>query len=58
MGQGSSSSCGSGSNNEDLGSFPVELVQEDLLRHARIFAEIAALSYEDFVRQMGELNKL
>lgn len=33
-------------------------IQEDILRHAKTLTEIAVLSYEDFVRHLGELNRL
>ncbi|GFG28355.1 hypothetical protein Cfor_07767 [Coptotermes formosanus] len=36
----------------------VENIQEEICRHARIFSEIASLTYEDFQACLGKLNAL
>lgn len=36
----------------------VDIVHEEIYRHARFISEIALLSYEDFLNDLGKLNKL
>lgn len=36
----------------------VENIQEEICRHARVFSEIASLTYEDFQSCLGKLNTL
>ncbi|XP_021926613.1 RING finger protein 141-like isoform X2 [Zootermopsis nevadensis] len=36
----------------------VENIQEDICRHARVFSEIASLTYQDFQSCLGKLNTL
>jgi hypothetical protein len=36
----------------------VENIQEEICRHARVFSEIAGLTYEDFQSCLAKLNAL
>lgn len=36
----------------------VDIVHEEIYRHARFISEIALLSYDDFLSDLGKLNKL
>jgi hypothetical protein len=50
MGQGTSSNNGIPET--------VESIQEGICRHARVFSEIAGLTYEDFQSCLAKLNTL
>ncbi|KAJ9585215.1 hypothetical protein L9F63_002978 [Diploptera punctata] len=49
---------GQSSSSESVIPETVENIQEEIVRHARIFSEIAALTYEDFQSCLGKLNTL
>lgn len=55
MGQISSSS---NSSPEHIIPDTVGVIQDEVLRHARVLTEIATLTYEDFQLCLGELNAL
>lgn len=36
----------------------VEVVHEEIFRHARFISEIALLSYDDFLNDLGKINSM
>lgn len=52
MGQNSSSST------EKFLPDTVEVVHDEIFRHARLISEVAMLSYEDFLNDIDKLNAL
>ncbi|PSN53610.1 RING finger protein 141 [Blattella germanica] len=49
---------GQSTSSENVIPETVENIQEEIVRHARVFSEIAALTYEDFQACLGKLNTL
>jgi hypothetical protein len=49
---------GQGTSSDNILPETIEGIQEDICRHARVFSEIAGLSYEDFQLCLAKLNTL
>jgi hypothetical protein len=49
---------GQGTSSDNVIPETVENIQEEICRHARVFSEIAGLTYEDFQSCLGKLNTL